>query len=196
MTASAGASERLLTLEELGPAAPGTRPDEVVVAVSPGFATVFTKTITDLPHVDVIRQVLAGIEEQGAPVRIIRVRHSSDLATVAHTAARLSGSGIGVGILSRGTTMIHQRDLPRLSSLELFPQSPLMRLETYRRIGSNAAQYAKGGSPSPVPSMNDPMARPRFQAKAALLHIKETEQVVPKAKPVEVVVRITGAPGA
>lgn len=185
--------ERQLTLEELGPARPGTVPDEVVLAVSPAFAGVFTRTIVNLPHAEVIRQLLAGIEEQGAPVRILRVLHSADLATVAHTAARLSGSGISIGILSRGTTMIHQRDLPRLSSLELFPQSPLMTLETYRHVGSNAAKYAKGGSPSPVSSMNDPMARPRFQAKAALLHIKETEQVVLGAKPVEVAVRITAA---
>ncbi len=83
--------------------------------------------------------------------------------------------------------MIHQRDLPRLSSLELFPQSPLMTLETYRQVGSNAAQYAKGESPEPVPTLNDQMARPRWQAKAALLHLKETEQIVKGAKPVEVV---------
>jgi propanediol dehydratase medium subunit len=196
MARSAGVSERAFTLENVGPAGPGTVPDEVVLAVSPAFADVFTRTIVDLPHAEVIRQVLAGIEEQDAPVRIIRVLHSSDLATVAHTAARLSGSGIGIGILSRGTTMIHQRDLPRLSSLELFPQSPLMSLETYRHVGSNAARYAKGESPPPVPSLNDPMARPRFQAKAALLHIKETEQVVPRAKPVEVAVHTIAAPGA
>ena len=39
--------------------------------------------------------------------------------------------------------MIHQRDLPRLSSLELFPQAPLIDLEMYRQIGTNAAKYAK-----------------------------------------------------
>jgi propanediol dehydratase medium subunit len=29
------------------------------------------------------------------------------------------------------------------------------------------------------------MARPRYQAKAAVLHIKETEHVVQNAKPIE-----------
>lgn len=33
--------------------------------------------------------------------------------------------------------------------------------------------------------MNDQMARPKYQAIAALLHIKETEHVVKDAKPVE-----------
>jgi propanediol dehydratase medium subunit len=179
--------ERSLVFAETGPAERGSRPDEVVVAVSPAFAAFFSKTIVGLPHSEVIRQVLAGIEEQEVAARCIRVAHSSDLAVVAHTGAKLSGSGISIGLLSRGTTMIHQRDLPRLSSLELFPQCPLLTQETYRNIGSNAAQYAKGESPQPVPTLNDQMARPRWQAKAALLHLKETELVRKGAKAVEVV---------
>ncbi|BBY30437.1 propanediol/glycerol family dehydratase medium subunit [Mycolicibacterium sediminis] len=177
---------RTLAFTEIGPAERGTRSDEVVVSVSPAFADFFSKTITGLSHADVIRQLLAGIEEQEVEARCIRVSHSSDLAVVAHTGAKLSGSGIGIGLLSRGTTMIHQRDLPRLSSLELFPQCPLMTLETYRQVGSNAARYAKGESPEPVPTMNDQMARPRWQAKAALLHLKETEQIRKQARPLEV----------
>jgi len=176
------------------PAEPGKRTDEVVLAISPAFADFFSQTIIGVSHAEVIRQILAGIEEQEVTARCIRVRHSSDLAVVAHTAAKLSGSGIGIGILSRGTSMIHQRDLPRLSSLELFPQSPLMTLDTYRSIGSNAAQYAKGQSPQPVPTLNDQMARPRWQAKAALLHLKETEQIRKQARPVEVVPQFAEAP--
>lgn len=175
-----------LSLDEVGVATRGTRPDEVVIAVAPGFADFFSRTIVDVPHADVLRQLLAGIEEQGVGARVIRVRRTSDLAAMSHDGARLSGSGIGIGLLSRGTTMIHQRDLPRLSSLELFPQSPLMTLETFRNVGSNAARYAKGESPEPVPTLNDQMARPRWQAKAALLHLKETELIVKGAKPVEV----------
>jgi propanediol dehydratase medium subunit len=179
--------QRTMTLREVGDAERGKRSDEVVIALSPGFGSLFSQTIVGLPHAEVIRQILAGIEEQGVTARCIRVQNSSDLAYMAHTAAKLSGSGIGIGILARGTSMIHQRDLPRLSSLELFPQCPLLTLETYRSIGSNAAQYAKGESPQPVPTLNDQMARPRWQAKAALLHLKETELVRKQARPVEVV---------
>ncbi|WP_099023260.1 propanediol/glycerol family dehydratase medium subunit [Mycolicibacterium palauense] len=186
VTSTTSDAQRMLTLTEIGQAERGSRSDEVVVAVSPAFAGFFTQTIVNIPHSEVIRQILAGIEEQEVTARLIRVRHSSDLAVVAHTGARLSGSGIGIGLLSRGTSMIHQRDLPRLSSLELFPQSPLLTLETYRNIGANAAQYAKGESPQPVPTLNDQMARPRWQAKAALLHLKETEQISKAARPVEV----------
>jgi propanediol dehydratase medium subunit len=178
--------KRTVSLREKGPARRGTRPDEVVIAVSPAFAGYFTRTIVDVPHAEVLRQLLAGIEEQGVVARVIRVRDTADLAAIAHLGAKLSGSGISVGVLSRGTTMIHQRDLARLSNLELFPQSPLLDAEVFRKIGSNAAQYAKGESPEPVPTRNDQMARPRWQAKAALLHLKEFECIEADHGPVEV----------
>jgi propanediol dehydratase medium subunit len=180
------AAERTVSLRETGPAPRGTREDEVVIAVSPAFAGHFTKTIVNVPHAEVLRQLLAGIEEQGVTARVIRVRDTADLAAIAHLGAKLSGSGIAVGVLSRGTTMIHQKDLPRLSNLELFPQSPLLDPEVFRKIGSNAAQYAKGESPEPVPTRNDQMARPRWQAKAALLHLKEFECIEADHGPIEV----------
>lgn len=186
MTTTLTAPEWTVDVQPTGPARKAVQPDEVVLGISPGFAAAFERTIIDLPHAEVLRQVLAGVEEQEVAVRVIRVTHSSDLALIAHTAARLSGSGIGIGLLSRGTAMIHQRDLPKLSSLELFPQSPLLDLEVFRKIGSNAARYAKGEAPQPVPTMNDHMARPRWQAKAALLQLKETELVDKSSKPMEV----------
>ncbi|MBO0847988.1 MAG: propanediol/glycerol family dehydratase medium subunit [Pseudonocardia sp.] len=180
------APKRTVSLREKGPAQPGTREDEVVVAVSPAFADFFTKTIVDVPHAEVLRQLLAGTEEQGVSARVVRVWDTADLAAIAHLGARLSGSGIAVGVLSRGTAMIHQRDLARLSNLELFPQSPLLDPEVFRMIGSNAARYAKGESPEPVPTRNDQMARPRWQAKAALLHLKEFDCIKAGRQPVEV----------
>jgi propanediol dehydratase medium subunit len=186
MSIPAPTQKRTVSLRENGPARRGTRPDEVVIAVSPAFAGYFTRTIVDVPHAEVLRQLLAGIEEQGVVARVIRVRDTADLAAIAHLGAKLSGSGISVGVLSRGTTMIHQRDLARLSNLELFPQSPLLDAEVFRKIGSNAAQYAKGESPEPVPTRNDQMARPRWQAKAALLHLKEFECIEADHGPVEV----------
>ena len=166
-------TERTLRLRDKGPARRGTRPDEVVIALSPAFAGIFSKTIVEVPHAEVLRQLLAGIEEQGVTARVIQVHDTADLAAIAHFGAKLSGSGIAVGVLSRGTTVLHQRDLARLSNLELFPQAPLLDAEVFRMIGANAAQYAQGQSPKPVPTRNDQMARPRWQAKAALLHLKE-----------------------
>jgi len=178
-----------MTLVEKGEAFLGTRADEVVIAIAPAFGKYQNKTIVNVPHSDVLREMIAGIEEQGLRARVVRVLRTSDVAFAAHDATKLSGSGISIGIQSRGTTVIHQKGLPPLSNLELFSQSPLLDLAAYRAIGSNAAKYAKGESPTPVPTKNDQMARPKFQAKAAVLHIKETEHVVPSAKAVEIDVK-------
>ncbi|GAB4258955.1 dehydratase medium subunit [Thermincola ferriacetica] len=172
-------------LKVKGPARQGVKADEVVIGVGPAFGLGQHKTIVDIPHATVLREVIAGIEEEGVSARVVRVKHTSDLAYIGLTAAKLSGSGIGIGIQSRGTTIIHQRDLLPLNNLELFPQAPLLTPETFRKIGKNAAKYVKGESPDPVPTLNDQMARPKYQAKAALLHIKETEFIQPDSQPEE-----------
>ncbi|GMA97616.1 propanediol/glycerol family dehydratase medium subunit [Pelosinus sp. IPA-1] len=187
--ATAVVTGRPMTLVEKGEARPGTRADEVIIAVTPAFGKFQNKTIVNVPHSDVLREMIAGIEEEGLSARVVRILRTSDVGFAAHDATKLSGSGIAIGIQSRGTTVIHQKDLPPLSNLELFPQSPLLDLPAFRAIGRNAAKYAKGESPTPVPTRNDQMARPKFQAKAAVLHIKETEHVVPGAKPVELTVQ-------
>ena len=168
-----------IQFRETGVAQPGTNRHEVVVAVTPSFGQAMTSTIIGIPHADVLREVMAGIEEEGLQARLIKVNKTVDVGFMAHEAAKLSGSGIGIGILSRGTTVIHQRDLAPLQNLELFSQSPLVELDTFRSIGRNAAKYAKGETPAPVPVRNDPMARPRYQGLAALLHNKEVQYVKP-----------------
>ena len=174
-----------LKLVEIGEAKKGVKSDEVIIALAPAFGKFQTETITHIPHEDVLKEIMAGIEEEGLTPRVIRVLRTSDVSILANDGAKLSGSGIGIGIQSKGTTVIHQKDLFPLTNLELFPQAPLLEREHYRMIGKNAAKYAKGESPKPVPQMNDQMARPKYQAIAALLHIKETEHVVKDAKPVE-----------
>lgn len=178
------------TLRDLGPAQAGTSPTEVVLALAPAFGDKLKqKTITGIPHAAVLREILAGIEEEGCTPRVVRVWHTSDVAFVGLAGAKLAGSGIGIGLQSRGTTVIHQRDLFPLQNLELFPQAPVIDLETYRAIGRNAARYAKGSTPDPVKQKNDQMARPKYQAIAAVFHIRETSFVDRSKKPVDVEVR-------
>ena len=163
----------------------GTDPKEVVIGVGAAFQKEITKTICGIPLDDVLRNVKAGIEEEGMIPRVVKILDTSDVCFMALEAAKLSGSGIGVGIQSKGTTVIHQKDLYPLSNLELFPQAPLMTLETYRQIAQNAAKYVKGEQVVPIPCTNDPMSRPRYQVKAALMHIAETEQLDPEVGSVE-----------
>ncbi len=185
--ASSPASGKM-TLSEQGEAQKGMAPDEVVIGLAPAFGIYQTETIIHQPHDKVLREIIAGIEEEGLKWRVIRVYRTSDVSFIAHDAAEYSGSGIGIGIQSKGTTVIHQKDLPPLSNLELFSQAPLIEMETFRQIGKNAAKYAKGEAPTPVPVRNDQMARPTYQAIAALLHIKETEHVDNNKRPQAVAV--------
>ncbi|MFJ7829065.1 propanediol/glycerol family dehydratase medium subunit [Peribacillus sp. NPDC097264] len=175
-----------MKLTEIGSAQKGTNPKEVIVAIAPAFGKEMNKTIVKVAHASVLREILSGIEEQGAVPRVIRSLRTADLAFMAHGGAQLSGSGISIGLQSRGTAVIHQRDLDPLTNLELFPQSPLITLEMYRAIGRNAAMYAIGESPNPVPVLNDEMTRPKYQAAAALLYLKECQSLIPDKKPVEV----------
>ena len=153
-----------LELIDEGQAQKGTRSDEVIIAVAPAFGIYQTETITHIPHADVLKEIMAGIEEEGLVPRVIRVLRTSDVSILANDGAKLSDSGIGIGIQSKGTAVIHQKDLFPLTNLELFPQAPLIQREHYRMIGKNAAKYAKGESPKPVPQMNDQMARPKYQS--------------------------------
>jgi len=166
----------LAQLAELGPARRGSE-QEVVVAVGPAFGTALTQTIGGLPHEDVLAAILTGVAREGLTARIVRVYQSSDLAALSHAGAQLSGSGIAIGLQSRGTTMIQRRGLARLHNLELFPQSPSLTLETYESIGRNAARYAKGQPTTPVPVQVDNWARLRLIVKTTLLHRRETEQI-------------------
>lgn len=186
------ATEKKLALEirELGVAKPSGQLDEIIIAVSPSFGVQQRETIVGLSHAIVVRELAAGVEEEGFKPRFVKYYNSSDLCSFANEAAKLSGSGISIGIQSKGTTMIHQRDLQQLDNLEIFPQAPLYDEKIYRQIGKNAARYGKGNTPEPVPTLNDQMALAKYQIKAALLHIKETELVVNKKPPVDLELRI------
>ena len=176
--------EPLSRLVEIGPAAKGGQ-REVVLALGPAFGRALSKTIGGLEQEDVLQAILTGIAAEGLVARIVRVYHSSDCAAIGYVGARLSGSGIGIGLQSRGTAVIHQKDLAPLNNLELFPQSPSLTLETYRAIGRNAARYARGLATVPVAVKIDNGARLRLIVKTALLHRRETDEVDPERPPQE-----------
>jgi propanediol dehydratase large subunit len=176
--------EPLSRLVEIGPAAKGAG-REVVLALGPAFGTALANTIGGLRHEDVLEAILTGVAAEGLVARVIRVYHSSDCAAIGYVGARLSGSGIGIGLQSRGTAVIHQKDLAPLNNLELFPQSPSLTLGTYQDIGRNAARYALGRPTVPVAVEIDNGARLRLIVKTALLHRRETDEVCPDQQPME-----------
>jgi len=173
-------------LEEIGDAAASDNPREIVIAVGPAFGGALQATLLGLPHARVLEALIRGIEEEGLAARVVKIRHTSDCGFIGHAGARLSGSGVAIGIQSKGTTVIHRRDLEPLDNLELFPQAPNLTLDSYRVIGRNAAKYAKGEPVLPVPVQIDNLARLKYIVRTTILHLKETEQVDPARPPREV----------
>ena len=165
-------------LEEIGVARPG-RGKEVIIAVGPAFGTALQQTLGNLSHADVLRELMAGVAEEGLPSRVVKVYGTADCAAIGHEGALLSGSGVAVGLQSKGTTVIHQKDLAMLNNLELFPQAPNLTLESYRAIGRNAARYAKGMPTTPVAVPIDNMVRLRLIVHTTLMHLLETKEVRP-----------------
>ena len=180
-----GGAEGTQSTEVVGEAAAGGTSDDVVIAVGPAFGTGLLETIGGLPHGEVLEALIAGVREEGASPRLVRIRRSADVASIGHDGAQLSGSGIAVGVQSKGTALIHRADLEPLDCLELFGMAPSLTLESYRQIGRNAAGYALGRPVAPVPTTLDNFARAKLIVRTTLLHAREVAEVTDGAPPVE-----------
>jgi propanediol dehydratase large subunit len=170
----AGANGAAPVVAERGEAARGERTDEVVIAVGPAFGAELRATINGLRHDELLRAIVDGVREGGAEPRLVRIRRSSDVAFIGHDGALLSGSGVAVGLQSKGTGVIHRADLQPLDNLELFGMSPLYTLDSYNAMGRNAAGYALGRAVGPVPTVMDNYARAKLIVKTTLMHARET----------------------
>jgi propanediol dehydratase large subunit len=179
-----GASGELV-LSETGDAGRGEDLGEIVIALGPAFGGALQATLLGLPHGRVLEALMEGIRSEGMRPRVIKVYATSDCGFIGHAGSGLSGSGIAIGIQSKGTTVIHRRGLEPLDNLELFPQAPNLTLDSYRAIGRNAAKYAKGEPVLPVPVQIDNMARLKYIVRTTILHLRETEQVVAGRAPRE-----------
>lgn len=147
------ADRRLTVIGPLVPPPPGelgvTDPRDVVIGVSPATARTVWRTLSGLTVTEALDEILAGLEEEGCVGRIVRINGSVDLGRIGLTAARLSGSGIGVGLQAKGTALIHRRDLAPLANLELLSVAPTLGRADYRLLGINAGRHVKGSTPEP-----------------------------------------------
>ncbi|HKQ96020.1 MAG TPA: propanediol/glycerol family dehydratase large subunit, partial [Aestuariivirgaceae bacterium] len=184
--------KRRISYSNRGEAAPGSAP-EVVIGISPGFGTRLFQTLAGHPLSEILGSMCSAIEGRGLKVRIVRFRHTADTSFLGLSAARLSGSGVGIGIQAKGTAVIHQRDRLPHNNLELFSNAPITQLEHYRKMGANAAAYALGEMPEPVvvPMRGEAMGS-RYHARVALIYAIETSLTEAGAKPEEIEVRFLG----
>ncbi|MDE1174958.1 MAG: propanediol/glycerol family dehydratase large subunit [Parvibaculaceae bacterium] len=169
-----------------GDAVTGSDPHEVVIGLSPAFGERMHRTLAGHRLEDVVSALVAGIEEGGGKARLVRIRHTADTSFLGLSAAGLSGSGFGIGIQAKGTTVLHQAGRMPHMNLELFSNAPLASLDHYRALGRNAARHTWGEAPEPVmvPVQGEALGA-RFHVRVALLYAIETEMTDPAAAPVE-----------
>jgi propanediol dehydratase large subunit len=189
-----GAPTAAAIVAETGPAHRGELPEEVVVALGPAFGDALGATINGLQHADVLEAISDGVRSAGGAPRLVRIRRSADVAFIGHDGALLSGSGVAIGLQSKGTALIHRADLQPLDNLELFGMAPSLTLDSYRQIGANAAGYALGHPVAPVPTVLDNYARAKLIVRTTLLHAREAAEIVPGAPPVELALVAVAAP--
>jgi propanediol dehydratase large subunit len=165
-------------IKSKGEAVPGDDSREVVIGISPGFGVRLHKTTGGVPLYKVLAALMEGVRERGGHPRVVRVHHTADTSFLGLTAARLAGSGVGIGIQGKGTTVIHRHDQSPHMNLELFSQAPLIGEADYRAIGGNAARYALGQAPTPVTiSYRGQALGARFHVQTALLYAIETSMI-------------------
>jgi dehydratase medium subunit len=158
----------------------------VVIGVSPAVGRDVWRCLSGLSVPKVLAELLAGLEEEGCTGRVVRFNDTVDLGRIGLAAARLAGSGIGIGLQGKGTALIHRRDLAPLANLELYSVAPAVTPELYRLLGANAARHAKGGTPDPARNpYTDEAIEARYHTTVIALMALERAWVKPGAPPEE-----------
>jgi propanediol dehydratase large subunit len=184
---------RRIRYRDLGTATASADPSDVVIGISPAFGLKLFQTTAGHRLSNVLSVMMTAVRERGLKPRIVRFRHTADTSFLGLSAARLAGSGIGIGLQAKGTAVIHQRDRLPHNNLELFSNAPITRLEHYRGMAANAAAYALGEMPEPivVPTRGEAMGS-RHHARTALIHAIETGLTEEGAAPIEIEVAFMG----
>ena len=181
------AESRRIAYAVAGAVAVGAAKDEVVIGISPAFGLKLFQTTAGHKLSEVLAVMVAAINARGLRARVVRLHHTADTSFLGLSAARLSGSGIGIGIQAKGTAVIHASDRLPHNNLELFSNAPITRLEHYAALGRNAAAYALGEAPEPVvvPTRGEAMGS-RYHARVAMIYAIETGLIVEGAPPEEI----------
>ncbi|MBT4626186.1 MAG: propanediol/glycerol family dehydratase large subunit [Rhodospirillales bacterium] len=180
-----GESKRI-QYHTMGPAVPGVDQNEIAIGISPGFGIKLFSTLAGHSLSAVLQALKAGIEQGGCVMRVLRMLHTADTSFLGLSAAQLSGSGVGIGLQSKGTAIIHQKGRLPHNNLELFSNAPVTSLEHYQRMGFNATVYAQGDLPEPIAiSTRGEALGARFHARVALIYAIETSMTTNNASPEE-----------
>lgn len=182
--------QRRIRYRASGPARASAGKTDVVIGISPAFGIKLFQTTAGHRLSDVLRIMIEAIGARGLVPRVVRFRHTADTSFLGLSAARLAGSGVGIGLQAKGTAVIHRSDRLPHNNLELFSNAPITSLEHYRGLAANAAAYALGEHPEPivVPTRGEAMGS-RHHARVALIYAIETSHTRDGAEPEEIEVQ-------
>ncbi len=178
----------------IGEAQNGSDTKEVVIGISPAFGLNLFQTTAGHRLSAVLKTMIDAIEKRGLKTRVVRFKHTADTSFLGLAAAKLSGSGIAIGIQAKGTAVIHSKGRLPHNNLELFSNAPVTKLEHYKGMGANAAAYALGEMPQPVivPTRGEAMGA-RYHARVAIIYAIETGLASEGAKPEHIEVTFAAA---
>ena len=176
----------------VGPRRAGRRQrGEVVVGLSPAFGTRLFRTPRRARR---LRHAARGgrghPRAAAASARVVRMHHTADTSFLGLSAARLCRARASASACRpRGRRSSTRPTACRTttSSSSRTRRSP--RSTHYRRLGANAAAYARGEDPEPVvvPTRGEAMGA-RFHAEVALIYAIETASAATGAEPEEIAV--------
>ncbi len=174
------------SLAELGLAQRSDDPRDVVIGVSPATARAIWRTLSGLSIYEALDELIAGLTEEGCTARIVRFNNTVDLGLIGLQAAKMAGSGIGIGLQAKGTALIHRRDLTPLANLELYSVAPSLDRMAYRQLGLNAGRHAKGATPEPQRNpYSDEAIEARYHTTVVALVSIERDHCDPDSEPIE-----------
>ena len=166
------------------------RPTRSSSRSGPAFGDALRETIGGIPHGDVLRQICAGIEEEGVRYRVDPHRRAPPTSRSSPTTARSWPAPASRSACSRRARRSSTAPTcSRSTTSSCSAWRRCCRLESYRQIGRNAARYANGGRASPVPLVLDNFARAKLIVRTTLLHRRETEAIEPGAAAMDVTLR-------
>ena len=130
----------------------GSDPREVCIGLSPALGRSVWLSLCGLTVGEVLRRDCPPASRRRAAYPgWCGCESTIDVGLIGLTAAaRLSGSGIGIGLQGKGTALIHRRDLAPLANLELFSVAPLLTAGSTGRAGQERGAACKGMAPVPI----------------------------------------------
>lgn len=156
---------------------------QIVIGISPAFAHKKIGSEIYQTHFLVLENLLKGIQDAGMTAAIVKIYHTSDLAEIAHQAAILSETGIGIGIQSKGLVRINHSQKSPTESLEACFNLPFSDYALYEEIGQNAVEYAKGNTPTPVCYKVNPRGLSKYQMTMIRLSSEDSRFVDKRKQP-------------